>query len=109
MTHDGIPPMAPLAPIVDEMRALADEELPQPRTCRIRLWDDGTFELVIWHGNGDERWALRYELATGEILWEYIRGYELEEEELTGGETLLTPTYEEYDARLVAQVEPPYR
>ena len=46
---NGIPPMAPLASLVDRMRDLASEELPEPRTCKIRLWDDGTFGIVIYH------------------------------------------------------------
>lgn len=74
MESDGIPPMEPLAPIVDRMRELAQDELPSPRTGMIRLWDDDTFDIVIYHSMGDdERQVLRYERTTGEILWEYVQ------------------------------------
>jgi len=110
MYTDGIPPMAPLAPLVDRMRDLALEELPGPRTCKIRLWDDGTFDVVIYHGMGDdERQWLRYERTTGEILWEYVRGARMKSESLTGNETIHEPVYEESEVRVVATVEPPYR
>lgn len=102
--------MEPLAPLVDRMRALATEELPAPRTCKIRLWDDGTFDVVIYHGMGDdERQWLRYERTTGEILWEYVRGARWVSESLTGNEMIYEPAYEESDVRVVATVEPPYK
>jgi hypothetical protein len=102
--------MDPLAPLVDRMRDLAMEELFGPRTCKIRLWDDGTFEVVIYHGMGDdERQCLRYERTTGEILWEYVRGVRWESESLTGNETIHEPVCEASDVRVVATVEPPYR
>lgn len=110
MNTDGIPPMAPLAPLVDRMRDLATEEFPAPRTCKIRLWDDGTYDVVIYHGMGDdERQWLRYERTTGEVLWEYVRGVRTNKESLTGNETIHEPVYEESEAQVVATVEPPYR
>ena len=110
MHTEGIPPMAPLAPLVDRMRDLAVEELPGPRTCKIRLWDDGTFDVGIYHGMGDdERQWLRYERTTGEILWESVRGARMKSEEVTGNETIHEPVCEESEVRVVATVEPPYR
>lgn len=110
MTIDGIPPMGPLAPIVDEMRELAREELPAPRTCEVRLWDDSTFDVVIYHSMGDdERQSLRYERTTGEVFWEYARGAGWRSESLTGGETVHEPVVEESDVRVLARFEPPYR
>lgn len=65
MSENMIPPMEPLAPIIDQMRELAREEIPTPRSCKVRLWDDGTFDLVIYHSMGDsERQAVRYERST---------------------------------------------
>ncbi|SFS86826.1 hypothetical protein SAMN04488556_3003, partial [Halostagnicola kamekurae] len=70
-----IPPMQPLAPIVDQMQEIAREELPEPRSCRIQLWDDGTFDVKIYHSPGpDSLQAIRYEPATSEIYWEYASG-----------------------------------
>lgn len=110
MYTDGIPPMAPLAPLVDRMRELALEEVPAPRTAKIRLWDDGTFDVGIYHAmDADERQGLRYERTTGEILWEHVRGARMKSESLAENETIHEPAYEESDVRVVATVEPPYR
>lgn len=109
MTRDGIPPMAPLAPIVDRMRELAGEELPAPRTCKVCLWDDDTFDAVIYHSAGDEeRQQIRYERTTGEIVWERFRGVGREAESLSGGETVIEPVVDETEVRVLARVEPPH-
>ena len=107
MQFDDLPPMGSLAPIVDEMRDLADEELPEPRTGEIKLWDDGTVSVVIWNRSGDERRQLRYERTTGEILWEYMKGADTEWTSVGNGEAILEPTFEELEVRAVATVGPP--
>jgi len=102
--------MAPLAPIVDRMRQLATEELPPGRSCKIRLYDDETFEIVIYHSMGsNERQQLRYERTTGEILWEHFEGARYESESMVGNETLHTPVFDNVEVRVVDTVEPPYR
>lgn len=101
--------MEPLAPIIDQMRAIAEEELPAPRTCRIKLWDDGTFDAYIFHAMpGDERQVVRYDRTTSEILWEHITGAGTREIELTGGETIIEPTVEERTVKVITTVDPPY-
>jgi hypothetical protein len=101
--------MAPLAPIVDRMRQLATEELPSRRSCKIRLYDDETFEVVIYHSMGsDERQQLRYEHTTGEILWEHFEGARYESESIGSNETLHKPVYDSYEIRVVDTFEPPY-
>lgn len=55
MDAPEIPPMKPLAPLVDRMRALAQTELPSPRTGRVELWNDGTFGVVLYHSMGNAR------------------------------------------------------
>ena len=101
--------MEPLAPIIDQMRDLAREELPSPRTCNVRLWDDGTFDAVIYHSMADgERQAIRYERSTSEIVWEHVRGAWWEAEELTGGETIYESVHDEQEIRVLTTVEPPY-
>lgn len=45
--------MGPLAPIADQMRDLAQEGLPAPRTCKVRLWDDDTADVELYHSMGD--------------------------------------------------------
>lgn len=102
--------MEPLAPIVDEMRELARETLPAPRTCKIRLWDDDTFDVEIYHVAGDdERQSLRYERTTGEVCWEHARGVRWRSEPMSGGETVHEPVVEESDVRVLTTLEPPYR
>lgn len=101
--------MEPIAPLVDRMRDLAMDELPAPRTCRIELWDDGSFDIVIYHNIGkDERQWLHYEHTTGEILWKHVRGARWESESLTRNETIHEPVYEECDVHIIVTVEPPY-
>lgn len=81
-----------------------------PRTCKIRLYDDGISDVVIYHGMGDdERQWLRYERTTGEILWEYVRSARMMSESLTGNETIHEPVYEESDVRIISTVELLYR
>lgn len=102
--------MEPLAPIIDQMRELAQEELPEPRACRIRLWDDGTFDADIYHlGPKDSSQCVRYERTTGEILWEHRKGAGTKEIPLSGGETIIEPTLEDCDVRVLTTVDPPYR
>jgi len=109
MQSNELPPMEPLAPIIDRMRELATEELPASRSCRVELWEDGTFDITIFHSMpGDDWQQLTYERTTGEILWEHFRGAQQEIESFSGDETLQTTSYEEVDLRVVDTVEPPY-
>lgn len=102
--------MEPLAPIVDQMRAIAREELPLPRTCQVRLWDDGTFDAIIYHSMADdEKQAIRYERTTSEIVWEHVNGAHWEAEPLIGGETVYEPVHDERHLRVLTAVEPPYK
>ena len=102
--------MAPLAPIVDRMRQMATDELPSRRSCKIRLYDDGDFEIIIYHSLGsDERQQLRYERTTGEILWEHFEGARYESESVGSNETLHKPVYDSCEIRVVDTVEPPYK
>lgn len=109
MEIDGIPPMEPLAPLIDQMIEIAHEELLEPRSCRINLWDDGTFDIVIYHSTGnDEREWITYERSTGEILWQYVSGTRWNTESMSGNETLHTPVHDESEVKVIATVEPPY-
>jgi hypothetical protein len=110
MTTDGIPPMEPLAPIVDQLRALARVHLPSPRTCRVRLWEDGTFDASVYHSRGEDlSERISYVRTTGEIIWESGRGGGWESHGFADGETLHVPTVEESNVRVLARVDPPYR
>lgn len=102
MTQDRMPPMGPLAPLVDRMRELARDELPEPRACRVRLWDDGTVDIAIYHNAGaDGQTRLSYESATGEILLERTSGQNRSVE--SSGST-----DSDIDVRVIDTVEPPY-
>ncbi|WP_217642045.1 hypothetical protein, partial [Halostagnicola kamekurae] len=82
---------------------------PEPRSCRIQLWDDGTFDVKIYHSPGpDSLQAIRYEPATSEIYWEYASGGGWEITEFPDGETLHEPTVDEREVRVITTVEPPY-
>lgn len=101
--------MEALAPIVDQLRVLSREELPTPRTCAVRLWDDGTFDAQVFHSMGsDETQRLKYERTTGEIVWEHVDGGGWRTEAVSGGETIHEPVVAEAHVRVVATVAPPY-
>jgi len=102
--------MAPLAPIIDQMRAIAAAELPTPQTCRIRLFDDDTYRACIYHSlSQDEMQAIRYNRTTSEILWEHHTGARWESESLGGGESIIKPAFDERTIRVVTTVDPPYK
>ncbi|RQG98679.1 hypothetical protein [Natrarchaeobius oligotrophus] len=108
MTRE-IPPLQPLAPIVDEMREIARDELPAPRTCRIKLWDDGTFDAGVYHSiSDDELESIRYERTTSEIVWEHLSGGGYVTTTFPNGETLHEPTIDDAEVRVITTVEPPY-
>ncbi len=101
--------MGQLAPLIDHMREIAREELPAPRSCRVKLWDDGTFDITIYHSMGnDEREWITYERSTSEILYLYVDGTGWKTESFAGEGTLHTPTYDETEVRVITTVEPPY-
>ena len=100
--------MEPLAPIVDQIREIAEDELPFPQTCEVTLWDDGTVGAKIYHSSGDEVYLLRYQRQTSEIVLEYAKGAQWKRESLSGGEAIHKPTFDEREAEVVATVEPPY-
>ena len=109
MYSNKMPPMKPLAPLVDRMRTLARTELPSPRAGRVRLWDDGTFSIAFYHLMGqDERQQLYYVRSTSEIVWVHQQGARWREESLTGGETVTEPEYDDTDVRVIETVTPPY-
>lgn len=106
---DSIPPMEPLAPIIDQLREIAENEIPAPRTCRIQLWDDGTFDAHVYHAIGDDEVQIvRYERTTSEIVWEHRRGARRQETPLTGGEIIIEPAFDDCAVRVIETVEPPY-
>jgi hypothetical protein len=110
MDEPGLPPMEPLAPIVDRMRELAREELPSPQTCEVRLFDDGTIRVMLFHSKGSgDREQVRYERTTGEILYEDIKGARWETETLSGGEAIQKPVFDSRDVQVLETVEPPYQ
>lgn len=82
----AIPPMEPIAPLVDQMRVIARAELPAPRMCQIELFDDGTFTVESNHPMGShERQRIRYDRTTSEILWEHLESGGTTTINLTGG------------------------
>jgi hypothetical protein len=104
--------MAPLAPLIDRMRDLAIEGLPGQRTCKIRLWDDGTFDVVIYHGLGnDEMEYVSYDITTGEVAWNYRKNGEwVVDDDAEDGDGYGTSYIQEFEAsesRRITTIEPP--
>lgn len=110
MTETDIPPMEPLAPIVDEVRKLAAEELPAPKTLRIHLWDDGTYDICAYHNRGEyEQERVVVDPEAGEIRWEYCRSDGFEERGIFGtNQSVLNPNIDERRERPLRSIEPPF-
>jgi hypothetical protein len=109
MTTDGIRSIEPLVPIIEQMRVIARDELPAPRSCKIRLWDDDTFDIRFYHSSEDDAEILLFVRTTGEIIWERRESPHMKKTELTGNETIHEPAAVDRDVRVVASLEPPYR
>ncbi len=109
MTETKIPPMEPLAPIVDEVRDLAAEELPAPKTLRVYLWDDGTYDICAYHNNGEhEQERVVFDPEAGEIRWEYCLSGGLEERGIYGtNQSVLDPIINERRERHLRSIEAP--
>lgn len=100
--------MESLAPLIDHMQELVREELPAPQTCKLRLWDDGTFNIQIYHYTGDDRrQLLGYERTTSEILCEDVRGARWKGQLRTRNETLYESEFDDVDIRVITTIEPP--
>lgn len=103
--------MEELASIVDEVREIAREEMASPQTCRLNLWDDGDYEIYVFHSRGKtEREQVVYEHETGEILWQYRKmapKSDGKKRVQTDDGTKIVPDIIESDERQVGYVEPP--
>lgn len=109
MTDNEIPPMEPLASIVDKMREIAQEELPAPRAARIHLWDNGNFEIQFYHSMGkDAGQKIEYDTESGAVTWVYREGVTIEStyvSEEAGIEH--EPVYDVTDERQITVIKPP--
>jgi len=109
MSTEGIPRIEPLAPVLDRVREIAQEELPPPRACKIQLWDDGDYDIWIYHKyDADEREQVVYDCETGEVRWQYLKNPSTKSKfvsEVVGTEHQIT--YEQHDERVVTTIEPP--
>jgi hypothetical protein len=73
-TNTAMPRMVSIAPLIDQLQDIAYEELPAPRTCSVELWDDGDYDIIIYHKHGaDETEAIYYDASTGEVVWKYVK------------------------------------
>lgn len=109
MTDNDIPPMKPLAPIIDQIREIAQGELPAPRAARIYLWDNGNYEIQFYHSMGkDAGQLIEYDNETGAVLWKYREGVTIEStfvSEKAG--TVHEPVYDVSEERQITTIEPP--
>lgn len=109
MSTHGIPPIAPLAPIADRIREIAREELGAPRTMHIKLWDDGDYDIYVFHSMGeDEREQIVYDGTTGVVSYQYRKGVSFEMvfvSEEAGSYT--EPVYDVDEERQITTIEPP--
>lgn len=110
MTDNEIPPMVPIAPIVDQMREIAQEELPAPRSARIHLWDNGNYEIQFYHSMGKDAGQLvEYDPDNGAVTWMYREGVTMESTFVSETEeTVHEPVYDVEKVRQIMSIEPPH-
>jgi hypothetical protein len=111
-TNTAMPRMASIAPLIDHLQDIACEEIPAPRTCSVTLWDDGDYDVSIYHKHGaDETEAIYYDASTGDVVWKYVKNGEwVVDEDADDGEgygTAYVQSYEESDERTITTIEPP--
>jgi hypothetical protein len=104
---DTLPPLKPIAPIVDQMRELAKEHLSDGCTCRIKLYEDGTYKIRFVHSNGEKSCEFIHLTPPSEIVHVTIEGAHEKEVEFSDGGSIIRPGYDTYDAEVLCQVEPP--
>lgn len=108
MTESSMPSTQTLAPLVDQLQDIAQEEIPEPQTCRIRLYDDNTYRIAIEHRRRDGVEAIVYDRVTGEVYWRDSAGARKLRIIDPVYYDLITSTYfEEGSEEVVAEIEPP--
>ena len=110
--HTGMQRMTPIAPLIDQLQDIARDELPAPRTCRVTLWDDGDYDIAIYHSHGeDEEQAITYDVTTGDVVWKYRKnGDWVVDENAPNGEgygTAYVREFEESETRLITTIDSP--
>ena len=101
-----MPSMQTLAPLVDQLQAIAQEELPEPQTCRIRLDDDDTYRITIEHRRRDGEEAIVYDRVTGEVYWRDSAGArELHILDPVYYDLIRTTYFEDGSEAVVAEIE----
>lgn len=105
----SMPRITRLEPIADQLQRLAEEHVPQPRTCEATLWDDGDYRLAIWHGSGhNEREGLVYDNDAGVVYWRRAKNpYWKKVSRIADGATECVSTVEVFDEREITSIEPP--
>ena len=104
--------MTPLASLVDQLQDIAREELPAPRTCRIELWDDGDYDIVIYHSPvGDAVQYVSYDVTTGSVTWNSRKNSEWvvddTAEDGDGYGTAYVRKFEASETREITTIDPP--
>ena len=111
-TNTTMQRMTPLASLIDRLQEIAREELPAPRTCHIDLWDDGDYDVVIYHSHGNhELEYVSYDVTTGEVAWNYRKNAEwVVDDDAEDGDGYGTPYVREFEvseSRQITTIDPP--
>jgi hypothetical protein len=111
-TNTAMPRMESIAPLINQLQDIACEEIPAPRTCSVTLWDDGDYDVIIYHKHGpDEKVAIYYDASIGDVMWKYVKNGEwVVDEDAEDGEeygTAYVQSDEESDERTITTIEPP--
>ena len=86
-----VPSMETIGPVVDQVVAIAREQLERPITVKLWTWEDGGFKVRIKHGYG-KGIGTRYHHETAiqyHSRREVVEGFLVEEDLETGDEQVL--------------------
>jgi hypothetical protein len=90
---ETVPSLDRIAPTYDRLLALASELCSGPVTTRIRTWEDGEFEVRVWHKyESPEPESYRKEVLRAHSREADVSAAVVEIDERTGEERLLLTT-----------------
>lgn len=107
-TND-MPAMTTLAPLIDQLQALAEEHVPLPQATKITLWDDGDYDILIYHNHAhNKKEGLIYDNDTGVVRWRRAKNpYWEKDHDAEGPGMAYDRAFEELEEEELTTIEPP--
>jgi hypothetical protein len=76
--RETLPSIEEIQPLADRVREYAQEELPEPQTMKIEVFDDQTFQIRAYHsGPGEQEYLIHYLREDEAIEYLHITGHDV--------------------------------